>query len=166
MLTKNTRCDNITTMTENNIKTLAMALKQKNRLAGELVRQQQILQRENARRNDSTSKVDRDKVWSNILDISDELGYIKGKITTANIGIYPKLERMAELKSRIAFVQSLPKREGEEITSVGYNQEKLTYTWNSCITQEICDALVVAIQDQINELQDSIDLYNGQTTIK
>jgi len=92
---------------------LAQALKQKNRLAGELARQQQILQRENARRSDSASTVDREDVLNRIVELSEELGELKGKITKANVNIYPALERMAEYKSLIAFYQGLPKREGE-----------------------------------------------------
>ena len=145
--------------------TLSQSLKTKNRLAGELVRQQQILQRENARRNDSASTVNRGKIWQNILDLSNELGTLKGKICAANIGIYPSLERMAELKSRISYMQGLPKRVGEEITSVGYNQEKLTYQWTSYITQEACDTEVAVLQDQIDELQDQVDTYNATTSI-
>jgi len=145
---------------------LAQALKQKNRLAGELVRQQQILQRENARRSDSVSLIDREPVWNKILQLSDELGVLKGKITTANIGIYPLLERMAELKARITFIQSLPKREGEEISFVGRDQEKLVYTWNSTINQQKSDDLVAKLQEQINTLQDQVDTYNSTTQIK
>lgn len=145
---------------------LAQALKQKNRLAGELVRQQQILQRENARRNDSPSKVNREEVWEKILSISNELGELKGKITQANVNIYPALERMAELKARIAYLQSLPKREGEEVTSVGYSQEKIIYKWDSLITQEKCDEMVAEIQEQINDLQDEVDSFNATTEIE
>jgi chromosome segregation ATPase len=144
---------------------LAQALKQKNRLAGELVRQQQILTRENARRSDMVSTVDREAVWNRIQQLSEELGELKGKITTANIGIYSLLERMAELKSRISYVQSLPKREGEEITFVGRDQEKLVYKWDTTINQVRCDELVAKIQTQINELQDKVDAYNAVTTV-
>lgn len=145
--------------------TLANALKQKNRLAGELVRQQQILQRENARRSDSVSKIDRELVWTKIQNLSEELGILKGKITSANIGVYPLLERMAELKSRIAFVESLVKREGEEVSFVGREQEKLTYTWGSTINQSRCDELVAKMQIDINLLQDQVDTYNATTLI-
>lgn len=144
---------------------LAQALKQKNRLAGEIVRQQQILQRENARRSDSVSTLDRQAVLTKIQELSVALGELKGKIATANIGIYTALERMAELKSHIGFLQSLPKREGEEITFVGRDQEKLVYTWNSLITQDICDAQVSKLQVEINALQDKVDAYNAVTTI-
>jgi len=149
---------------ENNMN-LAQALKQKNRLAGELVRQQQILTRENARRSDMVSTVDREAVWCRIIQLSDELGELKGKITTANIGIYPLLERMAELKSRIAYVHGLPKREGEEITFVGRDQEKLVYKWDTYINQTKTDALVATLQTQINELQDKVDQFNAVTVL-
>jgi hypothetical protein len=144
---------------------LANALKQKNRIAGELVRQQQILQRENARRSDSVSKVERESVWKQIQSLSDELGTLKGKITVANIGIYPLLERMAELKARISYIQMLDKREGEEVSFIGRDQEKLTYTWDSTINQVRSDSMIAELQTQINDLQDKVDQYNATTTV-
>ena len=149
-----------------NTMNLAQALKQKNRLAGELVRQQQILQRENARRNDSVSQVDRDGVYQKILDFSDELGELKGKITQANVNIYPALERMSELKARIAFIQGLQKREGEEVVFVGRDQEQVKYQWDSFINQEKCDETVAELQEQINDLQDEVDAYNATTEVE
>lgn len=145
---------------------LSQALKQKNRLAGELVRQQQILQRENARRSDSVSTVDRDIVYQKILGISDDLGELKGKITQANVNIYPALERMSELKARIALIQSLPKRDGEELVFVGRDQEQVKYQWDSYINQEKCDYTVAELQEQINDLQDEVDAYNATTEVE
>jgi hypothetical protein len=144
---------------------LSQALKLKNRLAGELVRQQQILQRENARRNDSVSKVNRKEVWEKILKLSEELGLLKGRITQSNVNIYPALERMAELKARIAFLNSLQKREGEEISFVGRDQEKLVYTWESLINQQQADEMVAGLQEEINGLQDEVDAYNATTEL-
>jgi hypothetical protein len=144
---------------------LAQALKQKNRLAGEIARQQVILQRENARRSDSVSKVDRKAVLDKILALSVELGTLKAKIATANIGIYAALERMAEAKSLISFYQGLTKREGEEVQFIGRDDEKLTYTWDSFVTQTDCDNRVAELQQQINALQDQVDTYNATTNI-
>ena len=144
---------------------LSQALKLKNRLAGEIAQKQQILQRENARRNDNPSKVNAQEVFDQIVKLSEELGTLKGKISTANIGIYSKLERMAELKSFIAFLVSLPKREGEEVQFVGRDQEKLTYTWTSLINQEACDKRVAELQTAIGNLQDEVDQYNATTDI-
>ena len=145
---------------------LTSALKLKNRLAGELVRQQQILQRENARRSDFHSTIDREVVWTKILTLSNQLGELKGKITRANIGIYPSLERMAEIKSRISFIQMLPKREDDEVIFVGRDQEKITYKWDSFIGQLATDTFVNQYQLEINALQDSVDQYNASTQIE
>ncbi len=144
---------------------LAQALKLKNRLAGELVRKQQILERENARRNDSVSKVDRESVWNEIVELSDKLGELKGRITRANVAIYPSLERMAELKSRITFLNNLPKREGEDVSFVGRDNEKLIYNWDSFINQERADNEVAKLQEEINALQDKVDVYNATTQL-
>lgn len=144
---------------------LSQALKEKTRLAGELVRQQQILQRENSRRSDSTSKVDRQSIWEKIQTISTSLGELKGKISTANVGIYPFLERMAEFKSRISYLNSLPSRDGEELAFIGRDQEKMSYMWNSFINQEAKDKLISELQMQINDLQDKVDAYNATTQI-
>lgn len=144
---------------------IAQALKLKNRLAGELNRKQQILARENARRNDSVSKVDRMAVWTEILALSDKLGELKGRITQANVSIYPALERMAELKSRIAYVENLPKREGEELEYVGRNDERVSRNWDSYINQEEADRLVAKFQTEIDELQDKVDTFNATTQL-
>lgn len=144
---------------------LAQALKTKNRLAGEIARWQQILQRENARRDDSVSTVDRSQVYQKIEALSVELGNLKAKIARANIGIYSNLERMAEYKAHIAFLTSLPKREGPEVELVGRDQERIEYTWNSFITQQICDSKVAEIEQQIALLQDTVDEYNATTEI-
>jgi len=149
----------------NKIISLAFALKLKTRMAGELVRLQHILQRENARRNDNSSTVDREAVWNKVVETSEALGILKTKITQANIGIYPMLERMAELKSRISFLISLNKREDAEVQFVGRDQEKLTYIWDSYITQPKCDEMVVQLQQEINDLQDKVDIYNASTEI-
>ncbi len=143
---------------------LSQALKQKNRMAGELVRLNQIFHRENSRRNDNPSKVDCQEVWEKIVKLSDELGELKAKIAAANVPIYSKIERMAELKSRISFLQSLPKREGQESSFLGGDKVQ-TYNWSSFLNQEICDLKVSEIQDAINNLQDEIDSFNHSTQI-
>jgi len=144
---------------------LNQALKVKNRLAGEVARLNQILHRENSRRNDSTSKVDRDSVWNQALKASEELGALKGRIATANVGIYAKLERMGELKARIAFINSLPKRTGEEIVPLHGDREPLKYTWDAYVNQEKADGMVIDLQKQIETLQDEVDAYNATTEI-
>jgi hypothetical protein len=139
---------------------LSQALKEKNRLAGELVRLQTIFSRENSRRDDNVSKVNPEEVWKKILETSDRLGALKAKIAVANIEIYPAIERMAELKSRIAYLAALSKREGPEDV-VGYNTPTLHYKWTAFMNQQRCDEEIAAVQLLCNDLQDKIDSHNA-----
>lgn len=144
---------------------LNQALKQKNRLAGEITRLQMILRRENSRRNDNPSKVDGLEVWEDIKKTAQKLHILKAAICQANPPIYPAIEKMAELKSLINFLHTVPTKEGEEILLVGRNQEKLTYTWTSFFNTEKIDEMVRYYQSQIENLQDEIDAFNAQTHI-
>src|ERR1700741_433909 len=98
---------------------IAQALKQKNRLAGEISRLRNILTRENCRRNDNTSKVNVEEIFNSLNKTSEELGQLKGKIAVANVAIYPLLERMAEYKGLIAYYTSIPKRNDIEVEFIG-----------------------------------------------
>ena len=144
---------------------LNQALKQKNRLAGEIVKLNQILQRENSRRSDNVSKVNPEEIYNKIVDISTKLGELKAKIATANVPIYHLIEGMAETKSHIAFLQQLPKQEGEEITFVGRDQEKLIYNWTAFINQENADKRIAEMQKSCDSIQDELDLFNSSTSI-
>jgi hypothetical protein len=146
---------------------LAQALKQKNRLAGELTRLQQIFVRENARRNDNPSTVNPEEVWTKIQALSEELGELKARIAKANINVYSAIERMAELKGRIAFINGVPKREGEELEQAHYGSAAAPtkYQWTSFINQQRADEMVFALQKEIDELQDKVDTYNATTTV-
>jgi hypothetical protein len=144
---------------------LTQALKTKTRLAGELVRLQQIFNRENSRRNDNPSTVNPAEIFKKIEETSDTLGAIKAKIAAANVPIYSKIERMAEAKSKIALLQHLPVREGKEKVSQYNSSEPLTYTWTTFINQKNVDEMVFSLQNQINSLQDEIDNFNATTEI-
>jgi hypothetical protein len=144
---------------------LSQALKHKNRLAGEIVAQQRILSRENSRRNDNPSKVNVEAVFTKIIDLSTQLGSLKAAIAVANVPIYPKIERMAELKARITFIKGLNKREGIEIEPIGANQTK-EFTWKAFITEEQADKEIAALQSEIDKLQDEVDAFNATTSIQ
>ena len=152
---------------------LAKALKVKNRLVGELNQLKTELQRENSRRDDNPSKVDCKSLYDDIETKRDNLIALKASICSANAGspnkdagIYQKIDEMSELKSFINFLAGLPKREGEELTLIGVNREKLTYQWTAFINQEKADALTKELQLKINKLQDEIDEYNAVTEVK
>lgn len=146
---------------------LAKALKTKNRIVGEINKLKGLLKRENTRLSTSTSKVDRAELEKNLKDKVEQLISIKTKIATANIGIYEKIERMAECKTLMAYYETLDTRDGSFSDGRIYDGDKqVVYVYNAYLKQEDIDKLSVAYQEQINKLQDEIDEYNARTTIE
>ena len=144
---------------------ISKALKVKNRLAGEVAALKDIFKRENSRRNDNPSKVSPEEVLNSLTAKRKELIVLKGKISIASAGIAQSLSNLAELKLQKNFLAGLPTREGEEVSFVGRDQEKLVYTWTAFLNREALDDLLAAIQDQINNLQDEVDTFNASTDI-
>jgi hypothetical protein len=145
---------------------ISKALKVKNRLVGEVARLKLILQRENSRRDDNVSTVDRDKVHDELLQTVDKLINLKAAIGAATAPISVELATLAENKAMTSFYSSLPCREGEEKTLIGSNREVLTYQWDAFINREKIDAIVVALQKSINDTQDKIDDFNARTKVE
>ena len=150
--------------------TLARALKEKNRIVGEINSLKGIFSRENSRieKLDGTKQIDRAELWDKILKRTDDLIALKAKIATANVVIYPLIERMSELKSRITYVQTLNTTEGIEEPNP-YQLQRNPNTPNKVITAhfntEKQDDLVANLQKEIGELQDKIDEYNATNRI-
>lgn len=145
---------------------ISKALKVKNRLVGEIARLKQVLQRENSRRDDNVSTVDRDKTHVEVLETIGKLIKLKAAIGIATAPISEELALLAENKALINFYSSLPCREGEEKTLIGSNREALTYQWDAYINREKIDAIVVKIQKSVNETQDRIDDFNARTQVE
>lgn len=147
------------------MKTLKLhtALKLKNRLAGEVSRLQSVLQRENSRRNDNTSKVNRAEIQAELITTRNKLLRLKAAIAAANVPIYHTLASLEEAKAELSFYSSLPIREGVEI--IPTHTGKLEYTWDAFVNREGLDNLTKSLQLRINDLQDEADSFNSSTSI-
>ncbi len=144
---------------------ITKALKVKNRLAGEVANLQEILKRENSRRNDNPSKVNPETVFKDLAAKRAELFGLKAKINAASSKITDKLAELEERKQEKNYFAGMPTREGEEVSFVGRDQEKLVYTWTAFLNREKLDIFLADRQNQINELQDAIDTFNASTDI-
>ena len=95
--------------------TLARALKEKNRIVGEINALKSIFSRENSRvETEGKAQRSRQEIWDNITKRTEDLIALKAKIATANVDIYPLIEKMSELKGRVTYVQGLNTLEGVE----------------------------------------------------
>jgi hypothetical protein len=154
--------------------TLSHALKHKNRLAGEVARLREIVQRENSRKEAQAVRADVRVAFDEGVTRSRELAAFKGAIAAANagitgtdLGIYGKLNLQAELRGLIAFIKALNTREGEVIEQVGFmsRDEAIRTVFVAVITRDEVDRLTVAYQTEIERLQDEIDDFNATTRI-
>lgn len=144
---------------------LAKALKEKNRLVGELCRIKGIIQRENSRNERSTSTVDRAALWKQLDEVTTQLVTLKAAIFKANAGIYGTVVTMGELKSRAEWIKSISTVDGV-VEQPNFRSENVTTTkWDAHIKQEGIDNLTVELQKKIAELQDVLDTYNATVEV-
>lgn len=144
---------------------LAKALKEKNRLVGEIVRLKSIIERENSRDENSTSKVDREDLWVRLSTATESLIRIKAAIFSANAKVYDKIARMGELKDRAQWITGLNTQDGV-FESPSYRTEPVKRTIIAHKKQADIDTMTTALQEQIAALQDELDAYNATTEIE
>lgn len=143
---------------------IAKALKVKNRLVGQIAKQQEIIQRENSRRNDNPSTVDAKAEYLKLLQLKSELIELKAKISAASVPVFGNVIKLQELKVLVNFLRGLPVREGIEKIAYGHNTV-VDYTWTCFMNQNQKDMEIATFEQQINNLQDEIDTFNAVTSI-
>jgi hypothetical protein len=148
---------------------LAKALKIKNRLVGELSNLQSVARQHNALPTESREEksVNLEEIWNDIQTTSNRIVELKSKIAVATAPITPLLVDLAETKSTITFIESLPIKEGKEDTQIGYgiNSSLKTVVWHSYIDEAKKNRLLKENKNRIDLLQDQIDEFNAVTKI-
>lgn len=146
---------------------IAQALKKKNRLTGELTRLQAIFQSSNSQDSRQAPPVmDSGAAFEKIAETIKELVELKGRIAAANIGIYKSIELMAQNKSLLSQVNSLPVNESKGNKVHPYDKEsKETYDVTCFINGASKEVIRAELQKSIEELQDLIDDYNAKTQV-
>lgn len=145
---------------------LSKALKEKNRIAGELNKLRSIMSRENSRNVESASKVDRNLLYGSVKMKQAELVKIKTAIANSNTGINHLLTEMSELKSEAAWLMGLNTEDGT-IKSRGYDSKEVDVkVLSAYFNQQNVDSMCMEITKRIDSLQDQVDAYNATTTIE
>lgn len=143
---------------------LAKALKEKNRLVGEINRLKSLIQRENSRNVKSTSTVDVGAIWKQMEEATEKLIALKTAIFKANAGIYSKIVRMAELKDLSIWITHL--NTNNEKSEQIYGERTIVTEFMAYKTREDVDNMTKDLQDQIAKLQDELDEYNATVQIE
>ena len=138
---------------------LAKALKQKNKLAGEVAQLKELLAHQNSRSTKQKFDYNNQEVLANLRAKIDELVATKAAIGAANAAVYPKIFRLAELKGLVTALKGLSTKEGVFAESLGYSQS-VEVEYVAQIKKAEADKLVEETEREIQELQDALDEFN------
>ena len=145
--------------------TLARALKEKNRLAGEISRIWGMIARENSKREDVERIVDVAEMHDKVHLYTEKLIELKTKIGIANAENLERIYRMEECKSELSHISDINTEDTpffQKITDSTYKEYKRTVVFTAQQVWEWQQCL----QDECNRLQDEMDAFNSNTTIE
>ncbi len=139
--------------------TLAQALKEKNRLAGEIRRLWGLFQHENSCQENHERSIDVEKTLQTIEHYTAKLVELKTKIGIANAGNLRNMYLLEEAKNRMAKLNETNGNEDSEreYTRDTYHYVKRTAVFNEAKLLEMKRKL----QIECNALQDKLDAYNA-----
>ena len=139
--------------------TLAHALKEKNRLAGEIRRLWGLFQHENSCLETHARSVDVEKTLQTIEHYTAKLVELKTKIGAANAGNLLNMYRLEEAKNRMA---KLNETNGSEDDEREYTRDTCHYVKRTAIfNEEKLLQMKRKLQIECNALQDKLDEYNA-----
>lgn len=144
--------------------TLAQALKEKNRLAGEIARAWSWLVSENSKREDIKRVVDIEETYKKIQLYTEKLVELKTKIGVANADNLDRIYRMEECKSALANLERINTDETsvfQKLTESTYKEFKRTVVYTASQILEMREQL----QKECNRLQDEMDAFNASMKI-
>ena len=143
---------------------LAKALKVKNKLAGEVTHLKELLVKQNSRSTRQPFDYNNTEVLANLRGKLDELVKVKAAIAVANVEIYGKIFRMAELKGLISTLDALETKQGVICTGGEYGRPVET-EYVAQIKQSEADKLVAELQTEIQLIQEVLDEFNFTHTV-
>ena len=144
--------------------TLAQALKEKNRIAGQIRVLWEALKEENSRREDETRSIDIRETLKTIELYTEKLVELKTKIGLANAGNLKHIYRMEECKGKLAMLAGVNTDDAPLYLQVYSNDGKLI-SRNVVISKKEIRDMQNKLQLECNKLQDEMDAYNALTKI-
>ncbi len=144
--------------------TLAQALKEKNRIAGQIRVLWEALKEENSRREDETRSIDIREALETVELYTEKLVELKTKIGLANAGNLEHIYRLEECKAKMAKLSGIGTDEATIYLQV-YSTGGKEILRNVVITRKEIREMQRKLQLECNRLQDEMDAYNALTRI-
>ena len=142
---------------------LAQALKEKNRIVGEITHLWNLVQNQNSVWEIHNRSIDVSETMETIELYTEKLIELKTKIGSANEGNLENMYALEECKNRMAKLGNMDTT--EDIRYHGLNDEKIIRR-TSVITAAEVIKMTKGLQKKCNHLQDALDAYNATHTIE
>ena len=142
---------------------LAQALKEKNRLVGEIANLWKLVQSENSCWEPYTRSIDVRETLETIKLYTAKLIELKTKIGKANHGNLENMYALEEAKSKMAKIDGIETE--EDVRYIGVKEEREIHR-TAIVKKAECLAMKRELQLECNRLQDALDTYNAITKIE
>lgn len=144
---------------------ITKALKLKNQLAGDVAELKVRLASQNSRASTVPFDYDANDVLTALRAKVDELVSVKSAIAAANVAIYPRIFRLAELKGLVTSIKSLDTRQGVFKEGGGFSLAACEVEYVSQLKKPAVDALAAELEAEISAIQDELDEFNQSQSV-
>ena len=139
---------------------LSQALKEKNRLAGDVARLKIRLNEQNSRPVTQPFDYVTPDLWLELRRKVDQLVRVKAAIGRANGQVYERVFRLAELRGLMSWLAELPTKHGKYLESAGY-RESTEVEYHAQLRKAEVDKITGELEAEAAELQDALDRFNA-----
>jgi len=139
---------------------IAKALKMKNQLAGEVAQLKDLLAKQNSRSTKQKFDYDNREVLTRLRAKLDELVKVKAAVAAANVAVYDRIFRLAELKGLATTLNALDTKAGVFHEGRGFADASYEVEYVAQLAKVDVDKLVAELNAEIQSLQDALDEFN------
>ncbi len=142
---------------------IKQALKLKNKLIKEIGENTKLIQQYNSVEVGNSRPYSTEVLYNKISNDTKELSKLKAKIHKANVPVLEDIFYMAEMKSTIQALKKMDCTEGKS------NKDRYRMESELVMTSEISlverNEMIKDMENQIEEIQDRLDVFNATTEI-
>lgn len=143
------------------MKTIAKALKEKNKLKLEISQLQKRLNTHNSVIIGNKRPFDLTQVETEMNEKISQLVILKSAITKANQPVQEKIYKIAEIKGLMAFYKKLPVDEGKK--TIEYRSD--SYDYEVFFNEAIIAEKIKKLESEAEQIQDELESFNHTTNI-
>jgi Tfp pilus assembly pilus retraction ATPase PilT len=143
---------------------LYQALKEKNKLSGEVKQLEALIQQKNSRSETEVNLFDVAQLLNELSEKRKKLIELKTKISQTNNAIQGKIYELSELKAEAAFYARLSTKQGVFVSSGYGNTTPQTFVTH--LNEKQVAEIKKGLQDKIEKVQEELDYFNHTTNLQ